>query len=214
MSDFFFFENWTLPMAIAATAILLVFQTVVYYAVEKLEGEPNDIHRPFDDKIPLRPAWGFVYVLWFPLIAIFPVNLFRYDSTVFGADLYAGYMIAIMIDILISVTIYMIYPTTFERPEPPDTFSGYFLKFIYKCSYKGVNCMPSLHCSECFIVILFAAAATAMPWYLRLTALAVAGGIVYSTLATKQHVILDVISAIPLSLICFAGGLVASGLLF
>ena len=134
-----------------AQAIFLAIQCVVYFGVEKFEGPPHDIYRKIDEKIPFQPAWVFIYILWFPLIFLFPVAAYFANQAV-----YARYLASAAANIVISTVIYLLYPTSFERPVPPDSFAGRTMKLVYSGSYKGVNCMPSMHCSMCYLVILAA----------------------------------------------------------
>lgn len=177
--------------------IMLALQVILYFGCEFFQKNPNYIDIELDKKIPVIPLFVLVYVLWFPVISIFPLSLY-------GASpiLYKPYMSTWIIVLAISIIIYMIYPTTFERPKNLDDYAfGFLLKFIYKSSYRGLNCMPSLHCSMSTMVIVFALA-SAMVLRLKLIYVAVSIGIIISTLFTKQHVILDVVTGVGLGLVC------------
>lgn len=178
-------------------AALLVFQIITYFGCERFQTRMHNVLSKFDQHIPFLPFTVIPYSTWFPLIAVFPITLFYGD-----ASLYSIYMTAMFFDIVLSVIIYLIYPTTFERPTPPDTIMGKLMKGIYKGSYKGVNCAPSLHCSSCYLVIYSAIKAISMPFYARIISIIVALGIVISTMTTKQHTIIDVLTAIALFMIC------------
>lgn len=201
-------ENWSMMTAVLTIAGLLVFQVLIYFGSEKIQSSPHDIQREFDQRIPFNPEWVYVYVLWFPLIAVFPLTLFNYNPT-----LYLVYLISILVDITLSVVVYLCYPTTFKRPEPPNTISGRVLKLVYRLSYKGVNCMPSMHCSQCFIILTITFLCFLMPLWMRLLFGAVAIGIVYATMATKQHVVMDVLTALPTAFISILSGFVLDSLI-
>ncbi|MBQ7536470.1 MAG: phosphatase PAP2 family protein [Stomatobaculum sp.] len=184
-------------------AIFLGFQSLIYFGVEKFEGPPHDIYRNIDHRIPFQPAWVFIYILWFPLIFLFPVAAYFADTAV-----YARYLGAAAADIVISTVIYLLYPTSFERPVPPDTFPGRLMKIVYSGSYKGVNCMPSMHCSMCYLVIVAAAICPALGTGPRFLSILTAVLIVISTMTTKQHAFLDMASAIPVAAVSWVlGGL-------
>ncbi len=187
-----------------AQAVFLGFQCIIYFGVEKFEGPPHDIARSIDRRIPFQPVWVFAYILWFPLIALFPVAAYFADPAV-----YARYLAAAALNIVISTVIYLIYPTTMERPVPPDTFTGRLMKLVYSGSYKGINCMPSMHCSMCYLVIWAALICPALGLPARFVSILVGVLIVISTMTTKQHAFLDMASAIPVAAVSWiAGGFV------
>lgn len=195
-------QDRTMFTAVVITAVLLAFQTFLYFGSEKIQYSPHDVQRGIDSRIPLAPAWVYVYVLWFPMIAFFPLTLFVFDKV-----MYLIYICSIAADVIISVTIYICYPTTFKRPEPPDTINGRALGLVYRYSYKGVNCMPSMHCSQCFIVMTVAVLCFSMPLGVKFIYIVISLGIVYATMATKQHVVIDVLTAVPAAFISLVAGI-------
>ena len=102
---------------------------------------------------------------------------------------------------VLSVVCYLVYPTSFQRPVPPDGFWGNFIKLVYHGSYRGLNCAPSLHCSSCFLVICVSFTCAGMSLWVRVFTVSIAIMIVLSTLTTKQHTLIDVLTAVPLFLI-------------
>ena len=188
---------------VLAQAVFLAVQCILYFGVEKFEGPPHNIYRDIDRSIPFQPGWVYIYILWFPLIFLFPVALYFADPAV-----YARYLAAAAADIVISIAVYLLYPTSFERPVPPDTFTGRLMKTVYSGSYKGVNCMPSMHCSMCWLVIAAALICPALGGPARFLSILVAALIIISTMTTKQHAFLDMASAIPVAALSWlAGGL-------
>ena len=105
-------------------------------------------------------------------------------------------MASVVADIIISAIIYLAYPTTFERAEPPQVVGSRLLKLIYRASFKGMNCVPSLHCSLCYIVIACSFAAVGLSPAVRAVAIITAVLIVISTLTTKQAVPGDFIAVL------------------
>lgn len=184
---------------IIVTAALLTLQTASYFGVQKLEGPAHDVKSRVDDKIPYKPGFIFVYIMWYPLIAVFPEILYYFSS----GD-YAEYIIMILTDIAISLIVYIVYPTSFERPAPKNDVLGRIMRIVYRCNYKGKNCMPSMHCSMCFIIIMSAVSCDAMEVGIRSAVCVLAVLIICSTLLTKQHVAVDVAAALILAFICRA----------
>lgn len=177
--------------------ILLIFQGVSYFGCEIFQHHFHNVKCKCDDYIPFIPISGLVYCLWFPLIFLFPIILGLYDY-----DMYRNYLVIMILEIIISVIIYLIYPTTFKRPDCDNNASGILMQIIYKGSFKGVNCAPSLHCSSCYLVIYSSIFALNLPMIIKLVAIIISISIIISTLTTKQHTIIDVVSAICLFLFC------------
>ena len=177
-------------------AILLFFQILLYFGCELFQRRIHDVKRPVDAKIPFLPWTVLPYCFWFPLIAVYPLVVFQTDPYS-----YCSYLMTMVIEIVFSVACYLIYPTSFQRPVPPDGFWGYFMKLIYHGSYRGLNCAPSLHCSSCFLIICTSFICVGMNPWIRIVTVSIAVMIVLSTLTTKQHTLIDVLTAVPLFLI-------------
>lgn len=179
--------------------IILIFQVVLYFGCEFFQKNPKNMDLPIDKKIPAIPYFALIYVLWFPLIAIFPISLFKASK-----NLYELYVICWIIDIFISVIIYLTYPTTCTRPKDLENINGgWMLKILYKFSYKGLNCSPSMHCSISTLVLIFTLTASTMPINLRIIYSTTSLGIILSTLFTKQHVLIDLVNGVLLAMLIF-----------
>ena len=181
---------------ILVQGILLALQTLLYFGCEFFQSKIHNVKRPVDDKIPFLPWTVLPYCFWFPMIAFYPLIVFRTDP-----HSYCGYLTTMVMEIVLSIVCYLIYPTSFQRPVPPDGFWGKFMKFVYHSSYRGLNCAPSLHCSSCFLVICVSFTCAGMSLWVRGFIVSIAIMIVLSTLTTKQHTLIDVLTAVPLFLI-------------
>ena len=181
---------------ILVQGILLSLQTLLYFGCEFFQSKIHNVKRPVDDKIPFLPWTVLPYCFWFPMIAFYPLIVFRTDP-----HSYCGYLSTMVMEIVLSIVCYLIYPTSFQRPVPPDGFWGKFMKFVYHSSYRGLNCAPSLHCSSCFLVICVSFTCAGMSLWVRGFTVSIAIMIVLSTLTTKQHTLIDVLTAVPLFLI-------------
>ena len=184
-----------------AEILILGLQTLLYFGVEAFEGKPHNVAKKIDGHIPFVPAFVYIYVLWFPLILLFPLALFQADPMA-----YARYQTAIVLDIALSLLCYLVYPTSFARPEAPNTVSGRAMKLVFRGSYKGLNCAPSMHCSMCYLVLHFVGFTPGLPLAVAALAAPIALGIVISTLFTKQHVLIDALTALPLAAVCILIG--------
>ena len=173
-------------------AALLGFQGITYLLIQKFEGRAHNIEGKIDKKIPFKTGWIYIYIMWFPLIAVFPIILGVYSRV-----LYSKYFICIIVDIILSLMVYYLYPTSFDRPKiDGKSFSSTITKFIRFCNYKGKNCMPSMHCSMCYIIFVFALVSGQLPIIVRCISMMLSVLIVISTVFTKQHVFIDTVAAI------------------
>ena len=84
-------------------AVLLVFQIIMYFGCEYFQSGFHDVKRVIDDKIPFVEWSVLVYVLWFPLIALFPIALFYVNE-----EAYVFYITAMFMEVVLSVICYMI----------------------------------------------------------------------------------------------------------
>jgi hypothetical protein len=193
-------ERFILPAAVQV--LLLSVQGVSYLLIQRVQGEFHDMSRPLDKKIPLIPQSVYIYAMWYPLLFFYPIYLYSLSRAV-----WLVYLMAIGLNVIVSLVIYALYPTSFQRPEPPDSMlSGKILRLLYVLNYKGLNCMPSMHCSQCFIILLsacFCGMNGVMPAVPAIGVGILAVMIVESTVLTKQHVIMDMLAALPVGIVCY-----------
>ena len=119
-------------------------------------------------------------------------------------ELCLKYMLAHSIDQLLSNIIYLIYPTTFERPVPPKKgLTGFVIGTVYGANHRFLNCAPSVHCSVSFLFAFAALAAPMLPLWLRLVIVVWSLAIVASTMLVKQHMVIDAVTALPAAAVCW-----------
>jgi len=188
-----------LPRLIVVEIVILTVQASLYVGCEYLQHNHRDVKRDIDDKIPLVPCSAFIYIMWFPLIALYPIALFflsRYD--------YSVYQISIIICALVSPIIYTLFPTRFERPVLGNSSKEWLLSVVYSFDFKGSNCVPSMHCVQCFIIILSVCCCPNLHGIAALLIICLCLAIIVSTLLTKQHALLDVVTALPTAILMYA----------
>lgn len=106
---------------------MMVFHLVTYFGSQYLEGEPHTVGGALDERIPFHPGWIYIYSSWFVLLLGVPALL-----NIVAPELCLKYMLAHSIDQLLSNIIYLIYPTTFERPVPPKKgLTGFVIGTVY-----------------------------------------------------------------------------------
>ena len=191
----------TLAKLIIIQAVILLLQIILYFGSERFQHVFHNPQRRLDQHIPRIPAFVYPYVLWFPLIVIFPVWLYY-----FSPENWVALQIAWIFCVVVSVAAYLAFPTTFQRQELGQGTTERLLALVYKTSYRGVNCAPSLHCSTSMMIAFAAVATNQMPWWLRTIFVLISVSIVLATQFTKQHVLLDLLTAIPVAVVSLSIG--------
>ncbi|MDY6076291.1 serine/threonine protein phosphatase [Mobiluncus sp.] len=191
----------TLTKLIIIQAVILVIQIILYFGSERFQHVFHNPQRRLDQHIPRIPAFVYPYVLWFPLIVIFPIGLYY-----FSPGNWVALQIAWIFCVVISVIAYLAYPTTFQREKLGQGRTERVLALVYKTSYRGVNCAPSLHCSTSMMIAFVAVVTNQMPWWLRVISVLVSLAIILATQFTKQHVLLDLLTAIPVAAVSLSIG--------
>ena len=178
---------------------VFALQMLVYWGTQFFAKKPNVIGNKFDEMIPFVPHFIFPYVSWYAILFFMPFVLYLYSL-----ETYALYVMSLVMVNLITGVVYLVYPTTFDRPDPEgDGVSVKLVRKIYSMDTKILICMPSLHCSLSTLFILAAAFAIEVPLVLRLVIIVISFLIILSTVFVKQHMVIDVITAVPLSVICW-----------
>lgn len=179
-------------------AAVTAFHLITYFGSQYLEGEPRTVGWRLDERIPFLPGFVYVYCSWFPLLFFVPALLCRYSPA-----LCLRYFIANVLDLGLSTVVFLLVPTTFQRPALTGRgFTHFVMKTVYSSNHRFLNCAPSVHCSVSLLVFFAMLAAPAVPAALRLTLGALSLAIVCSTLLVKQHVLIDVLTAVPTALLC------------
>lgn len=191
----------TLTKLIIIQAVILLIQIILYFGSERFQHVFHNPQRRLDQRIPRIPAFVYPYVLWFPLIVIFPIGLY-YCSP----GNWVALQIAWIVCVVVSVVAYLAYPTTFQREKLGHGKTERVLALVYKTSYRGVNCAPSLHCSTSMMIAFVAVVTNQMPWWLRVISVLVSLAIILATQFTKQHVLLDLLTAIPVAVVSLSIG--------
>ncbi|MGC8926600.1 MAG: phosphatase PAP2 family protein [Myxococcota bacterium] len=152
-----------------------------------------DVSLMIDRIIPLVPGWSWIYEMLF----IFPIFLVLILETLDEVKK-VGFSI-IMCD-LVAYPIFLMFPVMSVRPEVPmNTASEILLNFIYYVDLP-TNCFPSLHVAVSMVsaFVIYHKTGFSGIWAITLGIL-----ISLSTLFTKQHYFLDVVSGLLLATFCY-----------
>ncbi|WEK54791.1 MAG: phosphatase PAP2 family protein [Candidatus Cohnella colombiensis] len=146
-----------------------------------------------DDLIPVIHYFALPYSVWIFYIYVCLVYFFIKDPNTY----YRG-LLTYTVCALLCYLIYSVFQTTVPRPlvTGQDPFSE-LLRFIYNRDLP-FNCFPSIHCFSSYMVMRMVwTSSFRNRWNVTLIT-TMSSLIIMSTLFVKQHVILDVISAILL----------------
>ena len=152
-----------------------------------------DVSLAIDRMIPLVPEWSWIYETLF----IFPILLVLVLDTIEEVKR-VGFAI-IMCD-MVAYPIFLMFPVMSIRPQVPmNTPSEVLLNFIYYIDLP-TNCFPSLHVAVSMVsaFAIYHKQGIKGLWAILLGVL-----ISLSTLFTKQHYFMDVISGFLLAIFTY-----------
>lgn len=154
----------------------------------------HDITTPLDAYIPFVPALMIPYLLVF-----FEWGYFYMLSPSLGGERFGRFAAALALGFAVSFAVYMLYPTTYVRPEV--TGSGFFafaMRTVYGMD-QPTRCLPSLHCFLAWMDWRLVSGDKRVPARLRAAAFALMLITLPVTLLVKQHVVPDVPAGVLLA---------------
>ena len=193
MTDFhkFYFKYTTIYYIIWISSFLIIG----WYAKQL---PAVDLCLQIDKKIPLIAQFVWLYLLCF----VYPFLLLVITKN------WHWYNVALLTSAfctLMAYSIHLMIPIAFSKPELGTGISADVLAFIYRYDFKpGAQNLPSLHVSFSLIVY-FAARKQHIRKVYEYIILLFSLLIILSTLLVKQHLFLDVIAGIALTVLVWYG---------
>lgn len=176
---------------------------VRYLLVEKINpiGIAHLIHCPLDDVIPFQEFFLIPYALWY--VGIVGMHLY---TMVYDVPAFKKYTKFLMITMTASTATFILYPSYQQlRPTafPRDNFLTDIVGLIYLID-TNTNIFPSEHAIGALVILLSSLHTKGLRSPLKTTVITVLTILIcMSTVFLKQHSILDVIAAIPITLFAF-----------
>ena len=176
--------------------LFLIALQLLYFPINQNVQGGITTYLPIDDQITLSPIWAIPYllsILWWVGALIWATFKMEYMR-------FVHLSLCLSITILISYLVYILFPTYVDRPKIVDQdFLSQLVLFIYG-NDKPYNALPSGHTYTTLIISIF--------WFYWLPKqsylwIAIAILVILSTLFTKQHAILDLLTASILVFICY-----------
>lgn len=192
--------------ALVLVAIIMAVDCIVYWLTRYVAVHFKVFDftiQGFDDKVPLVKFFFIPYLLSYPYWIIAPIIAAKNKKR------FCDWFVAVMISFFVVEVIYCFMPTTINRPidemlnsdNPIDKFIGNF--YLFDGGYVPFGCFPSIHCllsAFCFIAIR---RQKNIHIANRIGILTMDVLILLSTQFTKQHYIVDLISAVALAELTF-----------
>ncbi len=169
---------------------LIMFQGLCYLISKQLEGTPHLIGSLIDQKIPFSIYAIIPYCTWYFMLFIVPYIIYKKDKTKFSK-----YCITYILMTIVANIIFVIYPTTVNRPIVEGaSIIELLTRLIFWIDTPVLNCFPSLHCaiSMLWILFIFNIKESTNKEKMIITTISIL--IMLSTLYLKQHVFIDLVS--------------------
>lgn len=178
---------------------LVLFQLVSFYANKLFQGEAHIVGSFIDDAIPFNAWFILPYYAWYLLIFIVPYYAYLKDKSKF-----IKYAICYIVITVISNIVFLAYPSMVIRPEFETTGILTFLtNFIYWIDNPAINCLPSLHCAISMLFVLVICTMKKANIKFKIFVFIMSVLIMFSTLFTKQHVFIDLVTGDVLALVVY-----------
>lgn len=180
------------------SVFLTLSQVIIYFITKLFLNNEFVLNNLLDDQIPFVPYFIYFYISWYILLFLVPMIYMKYDKKTLKKYTYTNF-----ISVLVCGIIFIIFPTTINRPNIEVTsITTWLVNTIYYFDTPAVNCLPSIHSLICFIFILCNIKANIKTSYKCIIDI-LSVLIILSTLFIKQHVIYDVLSAFVVSSITY-----------
>ncbi len=196
----YIFDNILPLYALIPIITCFVWNAIIYWGTRVISGGMKhfDMTLPIDKMTPVIPEFIIIYFGCYISWAIFYIMSVRT-----GKVQCAKFVTFDLITRTVCGIIFILLPTCNIRPEiyGSDIFSKALI-FLYSIDAPD-NLFPSIHCLvswNCFVGIRY------QKEYgkgIKIISVIIAVLVFISTLVTKQHVIVDVISAVAISEVCW-----------
>ena len=173
----------------------LGLQALIYFLIKVFISDYNVINSKVN--IPLIKEFVYIYNLWYLFVILVVFLIYKYSKNNFKS-----LILTMLLGAFLAHITFIIYPSMIKRPVVEvKNVTDWFLNFTYKVDTPAINCLPSMHCIYCFIIIFYALICKEIDYKKRIFIIIFSLLIVASTLFIKQHVIEDVVLALIYSII-------------
>lgn len=161
---------------------------------------PKELHMlMLDHEVPFLPWTQWIYHTEVPFIFFFFLSLKK-------THVIQQVMGTMAILIVVSCTLFIFFPSTYPRenfiPLLTSSFHDQSLLFFWQYIDRPTNCFPSLHVGTCYLLSFACLEENLTKGILTII---YASLIAISTLTTKQHYVVDIISGFLLAALIWYG---------
>jgi hypothetical protein len=178
--------------------LLIPLFSIVYPVLDRPERGVHSLVTSIDRLVPFLKIFIIPYIVWYPFIVLTLLYFCIKDRVVYYRTL-----ISLLIGLCVCFVIFYLFQTTVTRPVlSGDDFLTRIVRVIYR-SDQPYNCFPSIHVLESYLMIKAVRASKVKNNLNSFVIISTAVSIILATEFVKQHVILDIISAVFLGDIIF-----------
>lgn len=161
--------------------------SIIYPILNDRKVKSIDMETFVDKFIPFNKYFIIPYLSWYFYVGIFLILLCIVDE-----KNYYRLLISLICGMLISYTIFYIYPTHVTRPviQDDDIFSNLVLLLYGRDN--PINCFPSIHVLNSILVTIYVEKEEKLKKSTKIIASVISLTIILSTMFIKQHFFLDV----------------------
>lgn len=190
-------KNKTYLKIFLSIIAMVAFETIMYKLGGLFSSTQYTLSSSLDNNIPFIPEFIYPYIFWYIMIVTVPFLIFIKNPTNFYK-----YMTSLFITIIISTIIFILFPTTVNRPDiEVENISLWLVNLIYLLDTPSLCCLPSMHCMICFLMIIYSLFTKEFNIYKKGIITILSLLVVASTLFIKQHVIIDALLALIITII-------------
>lgn len=190
-----------IPVALCALCLAFVWNGLIYYAARQLAApwSHHDLTTTLDRQIPFLPwtvsVYFGAYLFWFVNYSLCALGDEVRRDRFFCADFMAK---------AVCLVLFLALPTANVRPEVTgDGLWSALMRLLYRLDAAD-NLFPSIHCLASWLSWIAVRGRREISRAYRIASLIAAVAICFSTLTTRQHVLVDVFGGIALAEFCYA----------
>jgi len=170
--------------------ITLITQAVLYFLIKIFITNYNTLNVKVN--FPLIKEFIYIYNSWYPVVFLLSFLIYTKNK-----EIYYKLILSMIIGLIFSFITFLIYPSILERPVIEVTsLTTFILNLTYTLDTPAINCLPSIHCLYCFILIYYINIINNIKLKYKMLITLYLTLIILSTFFTKQHILIDAVLAL------------------